>query len=55
MKQDGLAYFTDTHLTALGLVIFFVFFAGVLVWTSLKANKAAYRKMEQIPLIDGDN
>jgi cbb3-type cytochrome oxidase subunit 3 len=55
MKQDGLAYFTDTHLTALGLVIFFVFFAGVLVWTSLKANKAVYRKMEQIPLVDGDN
>lgn len=54
MKQDGLAFFTDTHLTALGLLIFFGFFIGVLVWTSLKANKATYRKMEQIPLTDGD-
>ncbi|MBS1970703.1 MAG: cbb3-type cytochrome c oxidase subunit 3 [Bdellovibrionales bacterium] len=55
MKQDGLAFFTDTHLTALGLVIFFGFFIGVLIWTSLKENKANYQKMEKIPLIDGDN
>jgi len=52
MKQDGLALFTDTHLTALGLMIFFGFFIGVLIWTSLKANKAIYKKMEQVPLID---
>ncbi len=55
MKQDGLAFFTDTQLTGLGLVIFFSFFIGVLIWTSLKENKANYRKMEQIPLTDGDN
>lgn len=54
MKQLGLAFFTDTHMTAMGLVIFFVFFLGVLVWTSLKENKAAYRKLEQLPLNDGE-
>jgi cbb3-type cytochrome oxidase subunit 3 len=54
MKQDGLAYFTDTHLTALGLIIFFVFFIGVLCWTSLKANKAIYRNLEQLPLKEGE-
>lgn len=54
MKQDGLAFFTDTNLTAVGLLIFFVFFIGVLVWTSLKENKAAYRKLEQLPLTDGE-
>lgn len=52
--KDGLAYFTDTHLTAVGLVIFFVFFVGVIWWTSLKANKTNYRQLEQLPLNDGE-
>ncbi len=54
MKQEGLAYFTDTQLTALGLLIFFIFFIGVLVWTSLKDNKAIYKNLEQLPLKDGE-
>lgn len=54
MKQLGLSFFTDTNLTAAGLLIFFVFFIGVLWWTSLGGNKAAYRKLEQLPLNDGE-
>lgn len=54
MKQLGLSFFTDTHLTALGLLIFFGFFMGVLWWTSLKVNKAAYKNLEQLPLNDGE-
>lgn len=50
----GLGYFTDTHLTIIGLLIFFTFFIGLLWWTSLKPNKALYKQMEQIPLNDGD-
>lgn len=54
MKNEGLAYFTDTQLTALGLIIFFVFFVGVLCWTSLKTNKAVYKTLEQLPLKEGN-
>jgi len=50
----GLQYFTDTHLTVLGLLIFFGFFLGVIWWTSLKVNKELYKKLQQIPLGDGD-
>ena len=48
--KEGLKYFTDTHLTVIGLFIFFSFFVGVIWWTSLKANKEQYKKLEQIPL-----
>ncbi|WII73652.1 cbb3-type cytochrome c oxidase subunit 3 [Bdellovibrio sp. 22V] len=50
MKQEGLRYFTDTHLTALGLLIFFVFFVGVLIWVYRKHSKELYQHLEQIPL-----
>jgi cbb3-type cytochrome oxidase subunit 3 len=54
MKQDGLQYFTDTYLTAIGLMIFFLFFVGVLVWINRKSAKKFYGKMEQLPLSDGE-
>ena len=53
MKQEGLAYFTDTHLTAIGLLIFFVFFLGVLFWTLRKTQKVVYQELAKIPL-DGE-
>jgi cytochrome c oxidase cbb3-type subunit 4 len=52
--KEGMACFTDTHLTVLGLILFFVFFLGVLIWTSLKGNKENYKKLQQIPLNDGE-
>lgn len=52
MKQDGLMYFTDTYLTAVGLLIFFLFFVGVVVWVNRKQGKTYYKRMEQIPLND---
>ncbi|MNT14842.1 Cbb3-type cytochrome oxidase component FixQ [compost metagenome] len=54
MKQEGLQYFTDTHLTAIGLLIFFLFFVGVLLWINRKSAKSFYSKMEQVPLNDGE-
>lgn len=54
MKQEAFSYFTDTQVTALGLIIFFVFFIGVLCWTSLKANKIIYKELEQLPLQEGN-
>ncbi len=53
MKQEALMQFTDTYLTSAGLIIFFSFFMGVLYWTSRKENKALYKKMETMPLIEG--
>ncbi|MBV2167889.1 MAG: cbb3-type cytochrome c oxidase subunit 3 [Bdellovibrio sp.] len=54
MKQEGLKYFTDTHLTGMGLLIFFIFFVGVLFWVYRKSSTEIYHKMEQIPLQDGE-
>lgn len=54
MKQEGLAYFTDTHLTAMGLLIFFLFFVGVLFWVYRKSSNSLYSRMEQMPLKDGE-
>lgn len=54
MKQEGLKFFTDTHLTAMGLLIFFLFFVGVLIWVYRKSSTEIYSHMEQIPLKDGE-
>lgn len=54
MKQEGLMYFTDTHLTAMGLLIFFLFFVSVLFWVNRKSSRTLYDRLEQMPLKDGE-
>ena len=54
MKQEGLKFFTDIHLTSFGLLIFFLFFVGVLVWVYRKTSSNLYQRMEQLPLQDGE-
>ena len=55
MKQEALKYFTETHLTALGLLIFFGFFVTVLFWVYRKDSKALYSRMTEMPLLkDGE-
>ncbi|MNK12032.1 Cbb3-type cytochrome oxidase component FixQ [compost metagenome] len=54
MKQEALKFFSDTHLTALGLLIFFGFFVGVLLWVYRKSSTNIYAQLEQLPLKDGD-
>lgn len=54
MKQAGLMYFSDIHLTAIGLLIFFMFFMGVLFWVNRKSSIELYNRLEQIPLKDGE-
>lgn len=54
MKQDGLKFFTDTHLTSIGLMIFFLFFVGVMFWIYRRNSKELYSGMEQLPLNDGE-
>lgn len=50
MKQLGLKYFTDTHLTSLGLVIFVVFFIGVIFWVYRKNSSQLYKELGNMPL-----
>lgn len=54
MKQEGLMYFTDTHLTTAGLLIFFLFFIGVLFWVFRKSSSELYNHLEKMPLKDGE-
>lgn len=53
MKKEGLAYFTDTYLTSIGLLIFFCFFLGVVWWTSRRHSRELYRRLETLPLQEG--
>ncbi|MEK6554961.1 MAG: cbb3-type cytochrome c oxidase subunit 3 [Bdellovibrionota bacterium] len=50
MKSEGLAYFTDTYLTSIGLLIFFAFFVAVIIWTSRRESQKLYRRVENLPL-----
>jgi cbb3-type cytochrome oxidase subunit 3 len=53
MKQIGLAYFTDTNLTLIGLGIFVIFFVALQIWVFRKSQKPHYEKMAQLPLSEG--
>ncbi len=53
MKQ-GLAYFTDTYLTTIGLLIFFIFFVTMVWWTSRQKNKKLYQKTQLLPFEKGE-
>jgi cbb3-type cytochrome oxidase subunit 3 len=49
MKQEALKYFTDTHLTAIALLIFFSFFVGMLVYV-VKKSKQDWDEIARLPL-----
>ncbi len=51
MKQEGLAYFTDTWLTLVGLIIFFVFFVSLIIKVYRIKNEY-YEVMSNMPLED---
>lgn len=53
--KEGLRYFTDIHLTSIGLLIFFCFFIGVVLWTSRKNSRSLYQRLENLPLQNGDS
>lgn len=53
MKQEGLKFFTDTYLTSLGLVIFFVFFVCMTIWVFKASNRSRYEYLENLPLDQG--
>lgn len=44
--------FTDTHLTLIGFVIFFVMFLIFVFTTGLPSEKAKFKYLEKLPLED---
>lgn len=49
MKQEALKYFTDIHLTVLGLMIFFGYFIFISI-QALKMNKNKINYLGNMPL-----
>jgi cbb3-type cytochrome oxidase subunit 3 len=50
MLREGLSYFTDTHLTVFALLLFFLTFLGVVLWTYRGSARKHYEEMARLPL-----
>lgn len=48
--KEGFSYFTDTHLTVIGLMIFFIWFLAMCYWVLRVVPKQKYLMMSEIPL-----
>lgn len=51
MKQEGLAFFTDTWMTLIGLLIFFIFFVSMIIKVR-RIKDEYYEVMSKMPLED---
>lgn len=54
MKSLALSQFQEIHLTALGLMIFFVFFCSILWWVTRDFNQKTYQRLQNRPFEDGE-
>ena len=54
MLSSGLKIFTDTPLTVIGMILFLVTFALVVMWTFRKNSKNFYSKVDKLPLEDDE-
>ena len=54
MKQDILTRFPWPWLPTLALVIFFLFFIGLIIQVSRKNNRKLFSMAEVLPLHDGE-
>lgn len=54
MKSLGLKFFTDTHWTLIGLIIFFVSFFVLLFLHMKTYRKETLKRVEQLPF-EGDS
>jgi cytochrome c oxidase cbb3-type subunit 4 len=50
MKSEVLKAFPWTGLTCLGLIIFFVFFLGVVIWVIKKNQQNEFSSIKNLPL-----
>lgn len=53
MKQEALKFFTDTHLTVIGLIIFLGYFVVVL-HRVFRSNKSHIQYLQNIPFAKED-
>ena len=54
MKQIALSYFQYPELILIPLIIFFLFFAVLLIIITRPESKELYKKMEMLPLEEED-
>jgi cbb3-type cytochrome oxidase subunit 3 len=54
MYKEAFTNFTDSHLVALGFVLFMGVFLGALIWTLGVQKKSFYEKLSQMPLEKGE-
>ncbi len=50
--KEGLKYFTDTHFTLLGLLIFFIWFVLMCFWVYRLQSPQFHEQMSLLPLND---
>lgn len=55
MKQIGLSYFTDTHLTVIALALFFFVFFGTFLRVYSSKKKDFYKQLSYLPLEEEAN
>jgi cbb3-type cytochrome oxidase subunit 3 len=48
--REGLAFFSDTYLMIVALVLFFLTFVGIVVWALRKSARKHYEDMARLPL-----
>lgn len=51
--KEGLSYFTDTHLTVAGLLIFLAAFIGILLYNWTRFDKKLQTHIEGLPFDEG--
>ncbi len=54
MKALALSQFQQLNLTTAGLLIFFVYFCGVVWWVSRKSTRQTYQNLQNLPFEDGE-
>lgn len=50
MLKEGLSYFTDTHITLIGLALFMILFIGIIFWTRRQSTNEIYSQLSELPL-----
>jgi cbb3-type cytochrome oxidase subunit 3 len=50
MKSQVLSQFPMIGLTCAGLLIFVLYFLGVVFWAYRKSNRSIYKKLSELPL-----
>ncbi len=50
MLSAGMKFFTDIPLTVVGMLIFFCFFVGAVIWTFRVRSLSYYQQVAELPL-----